>query len=165
MSRRSLVAVAALTLSLISPFVALAQLRAPDGVTVNEDGLPRSLDVLAVRDRPGDGPVWCGGDHAGAVCRPRGPHVRAGVGAVCTQASTMVEYGPRGLDLLAKGVLPADVLQQLMADDKQRESRQVGLIDMQGRSAAHTGSRTATGPAASRAGTTPCRPTSWSGRK
>jgi uncharacterized Ntn-hydrolase superfamily protein len=34
------------------------------------------------------------------------PHVRAGVGAVCTQASTMVEYGPRGLDLIAKGVEP-----------------------------------------------------------
>ena len=38
------------------------------------------------------------------------PHVRAGVGAVCTQASTMVEYGPRGLDLLAKGVEPQAVL-------------------------------------------------------
>jgi hypothetical protein len=35
------------------------------------------------------------------------PHVRAGVGAVCTQASTRVEYGPQGLDLLAKGVEPA----------------------------------------------------------
>jgi uncharacterized Ntn-hydrolase superfamily protein len=67
------------------------------------------------------------------------PHVRAGIGAVCTQASTMVEYGPRGLDLLAKGVEPQAALQQLLADDQQRESRQVGLIDMKGRSAAHTG--------------------------
>ncbi len=67
------------------------------------------------------------------------PHVRAGVGAVCTQASTMVEYGPRGLDLLAKGVEPKDVLAQLLANDAQRESRQVGVIDMKGRAAAHTG--------------------------
>jgi uncharacterized Ntn-hydrolase superfamily protein len=67
------------------------------------------------------------------------PHVRANVGAVCTQASTMVEYGPRGLDLLAKGVEPQAALQQLLANDAQRESRQVGLIDMKGRSAAHTG--------------------------
>lgn len=69
------------------------------------------------------------------------PHVRAGVGAVCTQASTMVEGpgGQQGLDLLAKGTDPAAVLQQLMANDAQRESRQVGVIDMQGRSAAHTG--------------------------
>jgi uncharacterized Ntn-hydrolase superfamily protein len=58
---------------------------------------------------------------------------------VCTQASTVVEYGPRGLDLLAKGVEPQAALQQLLSDDQQRESRQVGLIDMKGRSAAHTG--------------------------
>jgi uncharacterized Ntn-hydrolase superfamily protein len=51
----------------------------------------------------------------------------------------MVEYGPRGLDLIAKGVEPAAVLAQLLADDAQRESRQVGVIDMKGRSAAHTG--------------------------
>ncbi len=67
------------------------------------------------------------------------PHVRAGIGAVCTQASTVVEYGPRGLDLIANGVEPQAVLQQLLADDAQRESRQVGVIDMKGRSAAHTG--------------------------
>jgi uncharacterized Ntn-hydrolase superfamily protein len=58
---------------------------------------------------------------------------------VCTQASTVVEYGPRGLDLLAKGVDPQEVLAQLLANDEQRESRQVGVIDMKGRSAAHTG--------------------------
>ena len=67
------------------------------------------------------------------------PHVRAGIGAVCTQASTVVEYGPRGLDLMAKGVEPAAAVAQLLADDQQRESRQLGMIDMKGRSAAHTG--------------------------
>ena len=51
----------------------------------------------------------------------------------------MVEYGPRGLDLIAKGVDPQAVLEQLLASDAQRESRQVGVIDMKGRSAAHTG--------------------------
>ena len=67
------------------------------------------------------------------------PHVRAGIGAVCTQASTMVEYGPRGLDLMAKGVEPSAAIAQLLSDDQQRESRQLGMIDMKGRSAAHTG--------------------------
>jgi len=51
----------------------------------------------------------------------------------------MVEFGPRGLDLLAKGVEPKEALAQLLASDDQRESRQVGIIDMQGRTAAHTG--------------------------
>ena len=67
------------------------------------------------------------------------PWVRAGVGAVCTQASTMVEYGVRGLDLMAKGVDPKDAVTQLLADDMGRESRQLGMIDMKGRAAAHTG--------------------------
>ena len=67
------------------------------------------------------------------------PWVRAGVGAVCTQASTMVEYGVRGLDLMAKGVEPKDAVPQLLADDAGRESRQLGMIDMKGRAAAHTG--------------------------
>jgi uncharacterized Ntn-hydrolase superfamily protein len=67
------------------------------------------------------------------------PWARAGVGAVATQAATFVQYGPRGLDLLEQGVAPADALQRLLADDPRRESRQLGLIDMQGRAAAHTG--------------------------
>lgn len=67
------------------------------------------------------------------------PWVRAGVGAVATQAWTVVEYGRQGLDLLEQGVAPAEALERLLADDKGRERRQVGIIDMQGRTASHTG--------------------------
>lgn len=70
------------------------------------------------------------------------PWVRAGVGAVATQAWTVVEYGPRGLDLLAAGREPAAALEELLAADAGRDRRQLGLIDMQGRTAAHTGSGT-----------------------
>ena len=41
--------------------------------------------------------------------------------------------------LLAKAVEPQAALAQLLADDEQRESRQLALIDMKGRAAAHTG--------------------------
>jgi uncharacterized Ntn-hydrolase superfamily protein len=67
------------------------------------------------------------------------PWVRAGVGAVATQAWTVVEYGKQGLDLLEQGMAPGDVLERLLSDDAGRESRQIGIIDMQGRTAAHTG--------------------------
>jgi uncharacterized Ntn-hydrolase superfamily protein len=67
------------------------------------------------------------------------PWARAGVGAVATQAWTVVEYGRQGLDLLEQGVEPRAALERLLADDRGRERRQVGLIDMQGRTAAHTG--------------------------
>lgn len=67
------------------------------------------------------------------------PWARAGVGAVATQSWTIAEYGQRGLDLMERGVKPADALERLLADDAGRELRQLGLIDMQGRTAAHTG--------------------------
>src|SRR5262245_66297489 len=117
----------------------IAQQRSADGVTINEDGYPQysTFSICAIDPVTGQ---------SGAAVTTRVPfvgravpHVRAGVGAVCTQASTMVEYGPRGLDLLAKGVEPQAVLSQLLADDTQRESRQVGVIDMKGQAAAHTG--------------------------
>ena len=67
------------------------------------------------------------------------PWARAGVGAVATQAWTVVEYGRQGLDLLEQGVAPREAIERLLADDKGRERRQLGMIDMQGRTAAHTG--------------------------
>lgn len=69
------------------------------------------------------------------------PWVRKGVGAVATQASTRTEYGTELLDALAKGESPADALKQLTATDSGAQSRQIGVIDLKGRSAQHTGSR------------------------
>ena len=67
------------------------------------------------------------------------PWVRAGVGAVATQSWTVVEYGRQGLDLMAEGMEPQQALERLLADDKGRELRQLGLIDMRGRTAAFSG--------------------------
>jgi uncharacterized Ntn-hydrolase superfamily protein len=67
------------------------------------------------------------------------PWARAGVGAVATQSWTIVEYGRLGLDLLEQGVEPAQAIERLLADDAGRELRQLGLIDMEGRTASFTG--------------------------
>jgi len=69
------------------------------------------------------------------------PWVRKGVGAVATQASTRTEYGNELLDALAKGEAPADALKRLLAADSGAASRQIGVIDIKGRSAQHTGTR------------------------
>jgi uncharacterized Ntn-hydrolase superfamily protein len=70
------------------------------------------------------------------------PWVRAGVGAVATQANTRTEYGNELLDALARGDAPAEALKRSLAADSGAASRQVGVIDIKGRSAQHTG----TGP-------------------
>src|SRR5262249_46223916 len=59
---------------------------------------------------------------------------RAGVGAFCTQHWNNAKWGEQALDLLEKGKLPEDVLGELLRDDQSRDLRQLGIIDMQGRS-------------------------------
>ena len=110
-----------------------------DGVLVNEAGDPfySTFSLCAVDSETGE---------VGVAVTTRVPFVgravpwaRAGVGAVATQSWTIVEYGRQGLDLLEEGLEPAEALAELLADDAGRELRQLGLIDMEGRSAAHTG--------------------------
>lgn len=72
----------------------------------------------------------------GRVC----PFVRAGVGAVATQASVDPSYGPLGLQLMEAGKSPEEALAGLVAADPGQAIRQVAMIDAQGRIAAHTGS-------------------------
>ena len=67
------------------------------------------------------------------------PWVRAGVGAVATQGGTRVEYGNDLLDRLARGMTPQEALDQVVQADEGRENRQVGVIDIKGRSAQWTG--------------------------
>ena len=138
MSVRHIVA-AIVCVGLAVPSLTSAQQHAPDGVTINDEGVPQYSTFSLCAIDPATGQSGASVTTRVPFVGRAVPHVRAGVGAVCTQASTMVEYGPRGLDLLAKGVEPRAVLAQLLADDQQRESRQVGVIDMNGRSAAHTG--------------------------
>jgi len=63
------------------------------------------------------------------------PYVRAGVGAFCTQHWHEPKWGEPALDLLAQRKLPEEVLAELLRDDKQRDQRQLAIIDMQGRAA------------------------------
>ena len=115
------------------------QQRAADGVTINDEGNPQYSTFSLCAIDPATGQSGASVTTRVPFVGRAVPHVRHGVGAVCTQASTVVEYGPRGLDLMAKGVEPAAAIAQLLADDQQRESRQLGMIDMKGRAAAHTG--------------------------
>lgn len=67
------------------------------------------------------------------------PWARAGVGAIATQSSANITYGPRGLDLLANGSTPEQAVRLLTETDEGRDSRQLGIVDAKGRAASHTG--------------------------
>ena len=73
------------------------------------------------------------------------PWVRAGVGAVATQAATRTEYGEELLDLLEQGWSPQDALDRATGADEGADRRQVGVVGMDGTSGQHTGALRVTG--------------------
>ncbi len=67
------------------------------------------------------------------------PWVEAGVGAVATQSFAEVAHGYNGLRLLREGRTAAEALAEVLRDDENEAMRQVGIVDANGGSAAHTG--------------------------
>lgn len=67
------------------------------------------------------------------------PWLKAGVGAVASQALSNPFLGPRGLEEMAAGCSAEEALKTVLARDSAAENRQVGIVDRQGRSAAFTG--------------------------
>lgn len=70
------------------------------------------------------------------------PHVKANVGAIATQAHTNVFYGINGLKLLQMGFSAQTALEAMLREDKDKEKRQVTIIDAAGKKAAFTGKET-----------------------
>ncbi|MDP7050263.1 MAG: DUF1028 domain-containing protein, partial [Verrucomicrobiota bacterium] len=68
------------------------------------------------------------------------PWAKAGVGAVATQSYANVDYGPDGLEHLAKGQSAKETADSLTQADPSRRLRQLGIVDAKGYSASFTGS-------------------------
>lgn len=67
------------------------------------------------------------------------PAAVAGVGAIATQAEANVAYKGQALAHLDDGATAEVALQRLVEDDQGRDHRQVGIVDMDGGAASHTG--------------------------
>jgi uncharacterized Ntn-hydrolase superfamily protein len=70
----------------------------------------------------------------------RVPYIAAGIGGIATQALSNPYYGIDGVKLLREGRIPRDIIETLTAGDAGRESRQLHIMDADGRIASHTGS-------------------------
>lgn len=68
------------------------------------------------------------------------PAAVAGVGAIATQADANVAYKGIALAHLDDGATAAVALARMLEEDPHREHRQVGLVDVDGGAATHTGS-------------------------
>lgn len=67
------------------------------------------------------------------------PAAVAGVGAVATQADANVAYKGLALAHLDEGATASVALQRLLEEDDGRAHRQVGIVDLDGGAASHTG--------------------------
>jgi uncharacterized Ntn-hydrolase superfamily protein len=68
------------------------------------------------------------------------PAAVAEVGAIATQAEANVAYKGLALAHLDEGATASVALQRLLEEDDGREHRQVGIVDLDGGAATHTGS-------------------------
>jgi uncharacterized Ntn-hydrolase superfamily protein len=68
------------------------------------------------------------------------PAAVAGIGAIATQADANVAYKGLALAHLDEGATAAVALDRLLEEDAGRDDRQVGIVDIDGGSASHTGS-------------------------
>ncbi len=69
------------------------------------------------------------------------PAIAPRVGAIVTQAYTNQRFRARGLALLRVGLAPEQVIEQLAREDEYFGFRQVGIVDVHGRTAVWTGDR------------------------
>jgi uncharacterized Ntn-hydrolase superfamily protein len=67
------------------------------------------------------------------------PYGSGGVGAVATQAYANTTFGPRGLELLARGASPEEIAGILLRTDDGAARRQFGIVSADGRSFSYTG--------------------------
>jgi len=67
------------------------------------------------------------------------PWAEADVGAIATQSFVNISYGPKGLELLKKGLTAKEVVERLVGEDEGRDYRQLGVVDAKGNAAAYTG--------------------------
>ena len=65
--------------------------------------------------------------------------IKGGVAVVAHQSASNPMYGAIGLELLAAGMSPQQALDQMLRGDEGRDSRQVSILDITGRTAAFTG--------------------------
>src|SRR5215217_2068779 len=71
----------------------------------------------------------------GSLC----PWARPGIGAVATQSVVEPAHGPNALDRLEHGDSAEGALAGVLRDDPLASMRQVGIVDVRGRVAVHTG--------------------------
>ena len=93
---------------------------------------------IIARD-PATGELGMGVQSKAFAAGNRAMHAKGGVAVIAHQASANPMYGAIGIDLIERGYSPQEALDMMVASDEGRDRRQVAILDMQGRTAAWSG--------------------------
>lgn len=69
-------------------------------------------------------------------------YVKAGVGAIASQAALNPYFGINGLKYLEQGMSAEEVMEKVKSEDAEFERRQLAIVDNEGRTAGYTGTDT-----------------------
>lgn len=124
-------------LPLVTIIVAATPLLAQEPVSWTDDLAFATFSIAAIDLQTGESGVAV---TTRVACVGNGvPWVRAGVGAVATQAFTRTAYGEELLGSMAAGQTAEQALRDAVAADTLAARRQVGVIGLRGGVAQHTG--------------------------
>jgi uncharacterized Ntn-hydrolase superfamily protein len=93
---------------------------------------------IIVRD-PGTGELGIGVASRVLAVGRNGSTFKGGVGVIVHQMSSDPYYGRIGMEMLDAGLAPQEVMARLVRSDLRSETRQVAILDIDGRTAAFTG--------------------------
>lgn len=127
-----------LTLALSFVSAASAQDYVYDPTSTKYDPDYLSTFSILVRD-PDTGELGIGVASRVLAVGRNGSTFRGGVAVIVHQASSNPYYGRIGMEMLMAGLPPQEVMARLVRSDENSASRQVSILDIQGRSAAFTG--------------------------
>ena len=102
-----------------------------------QDAMEGTFSIVA-RD-PATGELGAAVQSKAFATGSRAISIKGGVAAIAHQASSNPMYGALGMELLTNGMTPQQALDMMLRSDEGRDSRQVAILDISGRSAAWSG--------------------------
>jgi uncharacterized Ntn-hydrolase superfamily protein len=115
----------------------LAALASPAAAQDYDPNLLATFSIIA-RD-PATGELGFAVQSKAFAAGNRAVHIKAGLGVIAHQASANPMYGEIGFELLQAGHTPQQALDMMLRSDEGRDSRQVAIMDVQGRTASWDG--------------------------